>query len=261
MLKKERLYRIEALLKQKPFLSISQLQTELSVSRSSVMRDLDELEKSGRIVRERGGAASCHAEDLTRSIYSEPSVSSRENLNAEQKRRIAAAAASYIKDGSCIFLDSGTTPAYIIPWLEDKQVQIVTASTYVSNRIPSSFRGDVYLIGGSYLREYDTVSGSIALEMLDQFNFDCAFIGANGINLKTGEVSAFSEQISALKKHAMKRSTSSILLSDSSKFGVRAMSVFAKLNMFDKVITDSYPENMKKPGNIICADAQKGTKK
>ncbi len=258
MLKKERLYRIEALLKQKPFLSISQLQTELNVSRSSVMRDLDELEKSGRIVRERGGAASFNAEDLTRSIYSEPSVSSRENINADQKRRIATIAASMIKDGSCIYLDGGTTPAYLIPYLADMHVQIVTASTYISSRIPASFQGDLYLIGGSYLREYDTVSGSLAVEMLDQFNFDCAFIGANGINLKTGEVSVFSEPISALKKHAMKRSTKSFLLIDSSKYEVRAMSVFAKMSMFDSVFTDSYPENLKKPANVICADAQEG---
>ena len=74
MLKKERLYRIEGLLKQKPFITIPELQEELGVSRSSVMRDLDELEQAGRISRERGGASGQNAEALARSIYSEPSV-------------------------------------------------------------------------------------------------------------------------------------------------------------------------------------------
>ncbi len=259
MLKKERLYRIEALLKQKPFLSISQLQVELNISRSSVIRDLTELQQSGRIVRERGGAASCEAEEaLARSIYSEPSVSSRQNTNTAQKRLIAAAAAEFIKDGSCIFLDSGTTPAYLLPWLQNKHLQIVTPSTYVSNRIPAWFQGDVYLIGGSYQREYDTVAGSLALQMLDQFNIDCAFIGANGIDLETGEVSVFSEPIAAVKKQAIRRSNKNILLTDSSKFDVRAMAVFAKLDLFDCVITDSYPKNRPQPANIICAEAQEG---
>jgi len=253
MLKKERLYRIEALLRQRRFLTIAELEQQLGVSRSSISRDLEELEQQGRIVRERGGASSRDAGELARSIYSEPSVASRENVQQREKEAIAARAAGELKDGSCIFLDGGTTPAYLIPYLQDRRIQIVTPSTYLSSRLPSSFPGEIYLLGGSYLSEYESVCGFPAQEMLGQFNFDCAFIGANGVDLKSGEVSVFSPMIGAMKTEAMRRSRRKILLADSAKFRVRAMAVFAKISQFDELITDGLPQGVRKPGNaVIC---------
>lgn len=254
MLKKERLYRIEGLLRQRRFLTIAELEQELGVSRSSISRDLEELEQQGKIVRERGGASSRDAGELGLSIYSEPSVASREQVQRDEKERIAARAAEELKDGSCIFLDGGTTPAYLIPYVQDRRIQIVTPSTYLSSRLSSSFPGEIYLLGGSYLCEYESVCGHQALEMLDQFNFDCAFIGANGIDLKSGEVSVFSPQIGAMKTEAMRRSRRKILLADSAKFKARAMAVFAKVSQFDELITDALPQGAHRPENaVLCA--------
>ena len=64
MLSKERMVRIVQLLEERQFVTVKELQERVKelqesfdVSRSSVMRDLIELENQGLIQRERGGAS------------------------------------------------------------------------------------------------------------------------------------------------------------------------------------------------------------
>ena len=65
MLSKERMYRILNLLKEQTFVTVKQLMDEFDVSRSSIMRDLIELENLGLIKRERGGAVAKDVANLT----------------------------------------------------------------------------------------------------------------------------------------------------------------------------------------------------
>lgn len=260
MLKQERLYRIASMVREKPFITIQELTDQLQISRSSVMRDLNELEQEGVISRERGGAVRKDISETTLSSFSETPVASRQTVNENAKRRIAAEAALHIKDGDCIFLDGGTSPAFLIPLIASRKIQIVTPSTYLSRQIPNTFPGEVVLLGGRYLPEFDTVSGSYALEMIDHFNFDRAYLGTNGISLAEHEATIFAPEIGALKSRAMKRSLQTCLLADAAKFNVRAMCVWAKLEDFDVIYTDSFPTGRKKPENVkVCA--VKGEKK
>ncbi|MGN1275596.1 MAG: DeoR family transcriptional regulator, partial [Floccifex sp.] len=126
MLTKERKHYIMELLNRDYFVSIKQLMNLLDVSRSSVMRDLDELEQEGLIVRERGGASLL----VSDAKHNEPAVREKEHTNEFQKRKICQMAAMSIKDGDCIFIDSGTTAIYIVDYVLDKNVDIVTPNTY-----------------------------------------------------------------------------------------------------------------------------------
>ena len=69
MLSKERMYRILNLLKEQTFVTVKQLMEEFDVSRSSIMRDLIELENLGLIKRERGGAVAKDVANLTLSSF------------------------------------------------------------------------------------------------------------------------------------------------------------------------------------------------
>ena len=57
MLTKERKLRIMNLLEERSFVTIKELIEDFNVSRSSIVRDLIELENQGLIQRERGGAS------------------------------------------------------------------------------------------------------------------------------------------------------------------------------------------------------------
>ena len=253
MLSKERMYRILNLLKEQTFVTVKQLMDEFDVSRSSIMRDLIELENLGLIKRERGGAVAKDVANLTLSSFNEAPVIDKESLHIEEKQRICKKAAQRIKDGDCIYIDSGTTPVYLLPHIIDKQIKIVTPSTYLIRKLPDSFKGDIFLLVGEFKKSYDMSYGSLTLEMIKQFNFDHAFFSTNGVNLENGEVYIFEFAIGAVKKEIMKRCLNNYLLIDSSKFNIRAICTWANSNEFNSVYVNEFETDIELPDNyIVC---------
>lgn len=251
MLTKERMVRIMSILEEKSFVTIKELTEDFKVSRSSVMRDLIELENQGLIQRERGGASLKNV-DITLTSFNEPAVQEKENLYIDKKQKICEEAAKSIRDGDCIYVDSGTTPAYILDYLANKKVKLVTPSTYLIRKLPLSFKGDIYLLGGEFNKSYDMSYGSLTLEMIKQFYFDHAFLSTNGVDLETGEVYVFDFHVGAVKKEIISRCKRSDLLIDSSKFSAKAMCTWAKLDDFHTVYTDSILDNELPDNFVIC---------
>lgn len=251
MLSKERKVVIMELLKRDGFVTVQQLMNVLEISRSSVMRDLDELEKDRLIVREHGGASLLTSEELL-SRYNEPAVREKVHINEKEKQSICAKAATYLKNGDCIYIDSGTTAMYIIDYILDKSVDIVSPNTYILSRIPDNYKGNVYLLGGQYYKQSEICCGSLTLEMLKNFNFDWAFLTANGISYVESKAYSFDFNYAALKKEALKRTKKSVLLVDQSKNEQKGLCVWADLDDFDLIITDQFHRE-KKLKNLVTS--------
>ena len=255
MIEKERHVMIMEQLRTSGFVSVKDLMAALNTSRSSVMRDLIALEEQGLLVRERGGAALMEVTEML-SRKKEPAVTLREHVNPEQKQRIAKAAAKLAKPGMCIFADSGSTTAALIPYLQDLDITIVTASVYLVRQVRDGMACKVYLPGGQYDAKYDMMTGEYAVSMLEMHRFDLAFMSANAIDLKKGEVMVADFGLAAMKKSAMKRSAKNILLADSSKLSQAAPYTYAALNAFDAVYMDRNGKQ-KLPENFITVEEKK----
>lgn len=251
MLAKERLAYIVNRLKTRPSISISELSKEMDVSFSTVKRDLCKLENEGMIERSRGGAISNEVSEIL-SVNNDIAVSEKISLNKNEKDVICKYASELIKDGECIFLDTGTTVAYIVPYIMNKQITIVTNSMYLQKQLYGC-AGQVYLLGGKYSDKYDMTMGSATLMQLNSLSFDRAFISANGVNLKNKEVYSSQSEIAEIKKLALTRCKHSYLMVDRSKFDIKAIHTFAKTNDFELIFTDDYPNKNKLLNNIkIC---------
>lgn len=251
MISKERQYRIFNKISEQGFVRIKDLVDEFQCSRSSIMRDLIELENQGKIKRERGGAS---LKDMpsTLSSLTETSVAVKEQIQIEPKRLICKQAANLIQDGDCVYVDSGTTAMYLAEYLKDKRIQLITPSIYLIRHLPDDFRGEIYLIGGEYLKQFECSCGPLSAQMVRQFHFDQAFLSANGLDLHSGEVYVFDFPLGSLKQEVMKRSASNNLLVDASKLSVKAMFAWANLDEFSHVYIDrcnaeSCPDNF-----VVC---------
>lgn len=231
MLAKERIFRIQELINLKGFISVNELIKELQSSRSSIVRDLIHLEEQGLVIRERGGASSIHS-NLLLSSYTEIAVSDKENIHLDEKIKVCKEAAKVVHDGDCIYIDSGTTPASLIPFLMNKEITIVTSSLYIIKKIPASFSGNVYLVGGLFSPKYDMAIGNMTLDILNQFNFDHAFFSTNGVNIKTKELYTAELEIGSIKKEVLKRSKNNYVLMDHSKLSVKALYTWSTLDKF-----------------------------
>lgn len=254
MITKERMVRILNKIQEHGFVSVKELMEELEVSRSSVMRDLIELENQGLVQRERGGASLVGVSQILTS-FNEPAVVEKEHLLVAEKKRICRVASQLVHDGDCVYIDSGTTPVYLLDELVNKKIKIVTPSTFVARKLPSSFMGDLYLLGGEFNKAYDMSYGSLTLDMISQFHFDVAFLSTNGVDLKSKEVFVFDFNVGAIKKAIMERSMHSELLMDASKYNVRAMCTWAHLDDFHSVFVDDYDFGEEIPDNfVVCED-------
>jgi DeoR/GlpR family transcriptional regulator of sugar metabolism len=256
MLTKERMLHIMNILENKGFVSVKELTENFNVSRSSVMRDLIELENQGLIHRERGGA-SLKSISSTLTSFNETSIVVKEQVNSEAKRLICKEASKSIRDGDCIYIDSGTTPVYLLDYIGTKRIKLVTPSIYLIRKLPNNFKGDIFLLGGEFSKSYDTSYGSLTLEMIRQFHFDHAFFSTNGVNLENGEVYVFDFNVGANKQEIMLRSEVSDLLVDASKFNMKAMSNWANLDQFHTVYVDSIDERIEIPDNfVVCTEKE-----
>ncbi len=125
MLASERLIYIINRLNEHPAVTIRQLSQELVISEATVRRDLDELQKQGRLTRQHGGAVlDSILHTLTQ--FTDKNVNEKSLINIEQKQKIAQIAATLIKEGDCIFIDGGSTLIFLLSHLRDKHIQIVT---------------------------------------------------------------------------------------------------------------------------------------
>jgi DeoR/GlpR family transcriptional regulator of sugar metabolism len=93
---------IAKLLSKVGYVPVLEICKQFNVSEATARRDLTELENQRRITRTHGGALS----DFNRNF---PPLDDRKIEDAEAKRRIGNLAASRVKAGMTVYLDSGST--------------------------------------------------------------------------------------------------------------------------------------------------------
>lgn len=249
MLAKERLAYIIKRLNQNQSLSINSLSKELNVSLSTVQRDLKKLALEGKIDRERGGALPPNFSE-TVTIMNEVAVNEKENLNQKEKDGIARKASETIQENECIFIDSGTTTAYLAPYLMNRNLTIVTNSHYAVRHMRDA-KAKILVLGGEYYRKYDMNWGSVTLEEIKRLHFDRCFISASGFNIDSGELYNVEIDNGLIKQNVMERSDYKYIMMDHSKYDMKAMYTFAYADEFDAIYVDIYPKEKKHLHNIV----------
>lgn len=251
MITEERKMRIMEIIRSDGFISIQQIMNMFHVSRSSAMRDLDELEKQGLVLRKRGGASVKDAETLL-SQYNELPTRDKQYNHNESKRLICKYASNLVKDGSNIYIDSGTTVLYLLDYLKNMNINVITPNTLLLNYIPDDFKGNVILLDGEYFPKYNCVGGSITGMSILKYHFDYAFLTANGIDLNRQEVCGYVIPFSENKTLVMNRSKHTELLIDSSKVNITGLTTWAKFENFDHIYMEQCDKDFQYNNIIIC---------
>lgn len=227
------------ILKENPTASIKELASRLDISQSTIRRDLDELAAQGLIRRVFGGAI------LERQNWNEPPFELRETLHSQEKGKICRRAAEMIVDGDVLFIDGGTTTQFIVPYLASKKnLTVVTCGLNVAYELNRLESVTTFVVGGELHTDSHSVSGSLALAVLDVYNIRCtkALITANAVSAEHGVTNRILDRI-PLKRKAMEISQKSFILADGSKIGTVALGQIAPITEFSALVTDaSAPE-------------------
>lgn len=229
MLLDQRRTSILELIETKGFVSLKEITETISVSESTVRRDLEFLESIGQIRRTRGGAA-----------YVGESFSAfddRKSIAIREKQRIGRFVADLISPGETIILDGGTTTLEVARNLSGKSLQVVTNSLPIVNHLVSVSDVEVIFLGGYLYPKTGVALGALTVAALKQIQARRLIMGVGGIT-EAGVFNSNSLLVEA-EQQMMAAADEVIVVADSTKFGHSEFTRLCGLESLHRVVVDS----------------------
>lgn len=219
----------------------------------TIRKDLAELESNGLLLRRYGGAVPLPSELLI-DDQDDQEVSKRKKL-------IAKAAAALIKDHHRLILDSGSTTAALLPELSSKQgLVVMTNSLNIAAAIRELENEPVLLMtGGTWDPHSEAFQGKVAEQVLESYDFDQLFIGADGIDIDRG-TTTFNE-LFGLSQVMAEVAREVVVMAESEKVGRKMHNLelpWEKISVFvtDHQLTLSQQQQIEAHGvTVIRAEA------
>jgi DeoR family fructose operon transcriptional repressor len=226
----QRILKVQELFAREEFVNFEELCQKFSASKSSIRRDLIELEAKGVLRRVHGGAISLQVRDEGLD-FNRLSGSSH-----DEKTRIGKMAASLVQDGQTVILGGGSTVVEVARNLINRPIHVVTNSIPVAQVFWDSKQVEVTLTGGYVYPRLGVQLGPICERMLHSVSADLLIMGIMGVTKKglSDSNSLIVESIRAMIHCAGKV----VIVADRSKFGRDAMIHVADLADVDQMVTD-----------------------
>ena len=245
----QRILKVQEIFANKEFVNFEELCRLFHASKSSIRRDLMELEQKGVLRRVHGGAISLQTRDEGMD-FSRLSDSSH-----SEKARIGKFASTLVTDGQTVILGGGSTTVEVARNLAAKAIQVVTNSIPVAQVLWDSKQVEVTLTGGYVYPRLGVQLGPICEKMLSSVSADLLIMGIRGIS--AAGISDHNSLIVGSLRAMIKAARKVVLVADHSKFGHDAMIHVATLNEIDQIVSDSALEpqyqQMLKTNQIECS--------
>lgn len=213
-------------------ITVSEMSKEFSVSEETIRRDLTELENEGHLTRVYGGAY------LGSTVgQSVPFTMRRESYKSE-KSLIASAARELVHSGDTVFLCPSTTSLALAKEFRDiKNITIISNALYIANAVAETGNARIICVGGELDKELQTFNGCTAMETLESYYADKAFVSCTGVSLDC-DLTDSSENQAKIRRIMLMHAQERILIADYTKFGKVTLSAIAPLSIINKVICD-----------------------
>ena len=230
MLVEDRRKQVLELVKERGFITLTDLAREVGVSESTARRDLDHWQGRGVLKRIHGGAMS--AEDG----QGLPALEARANTQVAEKRRVAQAAAARVRDGEAILLDGGTTTLELARCLIGRPLQIVTNSLPIANLFANSRETDLVMLGGYVYPSTGVALGPLTIQMMKGLHVQRAFLSVAGITAK----GLFNSNplLVETERQMMRCADEVTVLADHTKVGRQALAFLCAISAIDVLIID-----------------------
>lgn len=229
----ERRHRILDLLAKQGRVTVDELARSFAISTATIRNDLAALAAAGALERTHGGAL------LSRDGQDHP-IAVKRTLHHAEKVRIAKEAATLIRDGETLILDSGTTTAEIakqIRHMEFSSLNVITIALNIAALLADLPFVRLIMPGGVLRPESNAFSGYMAEASIAGLQADVLFLGADGLDPECGVMTPhlMEAQLNA-KMIAISRQV--VAVADSSKLLRRNVSLIARVEQLHMLITD-----------------------
>lgn len=141
--------------------SVEEISKKIFCSPSTVRRDLDQLQKEGRVRRTRGGVI------LIEDNHFELPFHLRSFDNYDKKNHIAETAKQLVKEDMTVFIDSSSTCMCLAKKLKSiKNLKVLTNNPLLAYDLSQNTDIETYCVGGKLLPKSSTIQGSTACRFL-----------------------------------------------------------------------------------------------
>ena len=239
--------------------NVVDLAQTLSVSEVSIRKYLTTLEQQGVLIRTHGGAVAnaSSSPNVQANLNNSPTINTTAEAsslsqpaivdNDPCKHAIAATAAKLIAPFSRIVVDSGSTTAHLLPYLQTieglvvmtNSLPIATALTQKSNN------ATVLMSGGTWDPLSQSFQGQMSEKMIASYNFEMAFVGASGLDLAKGTTTF--HELTKLSQVMSDSSEQTIVLVQSNKLFKKMPNIELSWEKISTLVTD----------NLLNDDAQR----
>ena len=217
---------------------VQDLAQVMNVTDETIRRTIRRLESQGLVTKVHGAV---HLRDAG----PEAAFAVRMGVNPGAKRRIAGRLAGLIENGSSLFLDVGTTTAYVAQALRDhRDLLVVTNSLIVAQALAMRNGNRVFMAGGENRAHDGGVFGAQALAFVRQFKVSYAVMTAVGLDASAG-FTLHDMREAEFSREVMTHAEAPVMVVDSSKFGQSAPIRVCPPEAIRRLVTDTAP-----PGEI-----------
>jgi len=169
----------------------------LSVSDETVRHQVQPLVNKGLVLRVHGGIV------LPDQLHEAPYLR-RMDENKKSKQRIADKAASLVQNGESLFLDSGSTTAYVaLALINHRNLSVVTNSVEIARTLASRNGNHVYMAGGELRGDDAAAFGKPVIDFIRQFHYKHAILSIGGISPKSEVFDYHLEEMEVFTRQAL----------------------------------------------------------
>jgi DeoR family transcriptional regulator, aga operon transcriptional repressor len=212
---------------------VKDLARRFHTSEVTIRKDVEVLHRDGLLHRTHGGVL-----PVPGGALSDPTLRDKEELHRTEKQRIGTAAASLVKEGDVVILDSGTTTTCVARMLRKfTNLTIITNAVNIAAELAGA-SPEIILTGGILRKNSFSLVGPIAEEALRRLNADILFLGVDGFDVQYG-LSTPNLLEAKVNRAMIDISKQIVAVCDSSKFGRRSLSLIAPTSALHHTITDT----------------------
>lgn len=240
------------ILKEKDYANFAYLGELFQVSKMTIRRDIEFLEKKGIVDRIYGGVK----------LRSEPSyeatIQERLKTNQKEKQAIAKQAAKQIDDGDVIALDGSTTALEVSKAIKHrKNLTVITNNISIAIELSTTPDIQTVLLGGFVRDSSLSVVGATVEQSLRSFYIDKAFISSKALD-DTAGLTDFTVAEGEAKQAMIKKSNQVYVLVDHTKLGKLSFFQVMNADQVDTIITDQVTPFTAEQKRCVQAFLEKG---
>jgi DeoR family transcriptional regulator of aga operon len=237
----ERLSALLELLAERGKLDVEEAAEAMDVSAATIRRDLDHLASQQLVTRTHGGA-------VAQNVAYDLPLRYKSVRYAQEKERIARAAAAMVSRGAVVGLNGGTTTTEVAHSLvvrpdltgtpEGPSLTVVTNALNIANELVVRPQVKVVVTGGVARPQSFELIGPLGTRILDEITLDVLFLGVDAINAEQGAF-AHHEGEANINRLMASRARRVVVVADSSKLDSSAFALVCPIALVSVLVTDT----------------------